>query len=141
MKIPQEIRGLIEAGTLAHFVTLNRDGSPQVTLIWLGLDGDDLVAGHLDEHAKVKNVRRDPRVAISLETSRKNSMGLIEYAVLYGEAHIEEGGAPELLRRLAKVYMGPGVEFPPMENPPAGFVTRIRVIKVAGVGPWTRQTD
>jgi PPOX class probable F420-dependent enzyme len=140
MKIPQEIRALIEAGTLAHFVTLNRDGSPQVTLIWLGLDGDDLVAGHLDEHAKVKNVRRDPRVAISLETSRKNSMGLIEYAVLYGEAHIEEGGAPELLRRLAKVYMGPGVKFPPMENPPAGFVTRIRVIKVAGVGPWTRQT-
>jgi PPOX class probable F420-dependent enzyme len=141
MKIPQEIRALIEAGTLAHFVTLNRDGSPQVTLIWLGLDGDDLVAGHLDEHAKVKNVRRDPRVAISLETSRKNSMGLIEYAVLYGEAHIEEGGAPELLRRLAKVYMGPGVKFPPMENPPAGFVTRIRVTKVAGVGPWTRQTD
>jgi PPOX class probable F420-dependent enzyme len=141
MKIPQEIRALIEAGTLAHFVTLNRDGSPQVTLIWLGLDGDDLVAGHLDEHAKVKNVRRDPRVAISLETSRKNSMGLIEYAVLYGEAHIEEGGAPELLRRLAKVYMGPGVKFPPMENPPAGFVTRIHVIKVAGVGPWTRQTD
>ena len=141
MKIPQEIRALIEAGTLAHFVTLNRDGSPQVTLIWLGLDGDDLVAGHLDEHAKVKNVRRDPRVAVSLETSRKNSMGLIEYAVLYGEAHIEEGGAPELLRRLAKVYMGPGVKFPPMENPPAGFVTRIRVIKVAGVGPWTRQTD
>ena len=140
MKIPQEIRALIEAGTLAHFVTLNRDGSPQVTLIWLGLDGDDLVAGHLDEHAKVKNVRRDPRVAISLETSRKNSMGLIEYAVLYGEAHIEEGGAPELLRRLAKVYMGPGVKFPPMENPPAGFVTRIRVTKVAGVGPWTRQT-
>ena len=140
MKIPQEIRALIEAGTLAHFVTLNRDGSPQVTLIWLGLDGDDLVAGHLDEHAKVKNVRRDPRVAISLETSRKNSMGLIEYAVLYGEAHIEEGGAPELLRRLAKVYMGPGVKFPPMENPPAGFVTRIRVIKVTGVGPWARQT-
>jgi len=138
MKIPQEIRALIEAGTLAHFVTLNRDGSPQVTLIWLGLDGDDLVAGHLDEHAKVKNVRHDPRVAISLETNRKNSMGLIEYAVLYGEANIEEGGAPELLRRLAKVYMGPGVKFPPMDNPQPGFVTRVRVTKVAGVGPWTR---
>ena len=76
MKIPQEIRALIEAGTLAHFVTLNRDGSPQVTLIWLGLDGDDLVAGHLDEHAKVKNVRRDPRVAISLETKPLLPSGL-----------------------------------------------------------------
>jgi len=137
MKIPQEIRALIESGTLAHFVTLNRDGSPQVTLIWMGLDGDDLVAGHLREHVKVKNIRRDPRVAISLETNTKSSMGLTEYVVLYGEAHIEEGGAPELLQRLAEVYMGAGVKFPPMDNPPRGFVTRVRVTKIDGVGPWT----
>jgi hypothetical protein len=103
----------------------------------MGLDGDDLVAGHLPENAKVKNIRRDPRVAISLETNTKSSMGLTEYVVLYGEAHIEEGGAPELLQRLAEVYMGPGVKFPPMDNPPPGFVTRVRVTKVGGVGPWT----
>jgi PPOX class probable F420-dependent enzyme len=137
MKIPQEIRALIESGTLAHFVTLNRDGSPQVTLIWIGLDGDDLVAGHLREHVKVKNIRRDPRVAISLETNTKSSMGLTEYVVLYGEAQIEEGGAPELLQRLADVYMGAGVKFPPLDNPPPGFVTRVRVTKIDGVGPWT----
>lgn len=82
MKIPREIRALIELGTLAHFVTLNRDGSPQVTLTWIGLDGDDIVAGHLPENAKVRNIRRDPRVAISLETNTKSSMGLTEYAVL-----------------------------------------------------------
>src|SRR5215510_13245435 len=87
MKIPQEIRALIESGTLAHFVTLNRDGSPQVTLIWMGLDGDDLVAGHLREHVKVKNIRRDPRVAISLETNTKNSMGLA-----HGRAGQSEAG-------------------------------------------------
>jgi PPOX class probable F420-dependent enzyme len=137
MKIPQELRALIESGALAHFVTLNRDGSPQVTLIWIGLDGDDLVAGHLPEKTKVKNIRRDPRVAISLETDTKSSIGLTEYAVLYGEAHIEEGGAPELLQRLAEVYIGRGVKFPPMDNPPAGFITRIRVTKIDGVGPWT----
>jgi PPOX class probable F420-dependent enzyme len=137
MQIPQEIRKLIESGTPAHLVTLNRDGSPQLTLVWIGLDGDDLVAGHLPENCKVKNIRLDPRVAISLQANTKSVMGLTEYAVLYGEAHIEEGGAPELLQRLAEVYIGLGVKFPPMDNPPPGYITRIRVKRIEGVGPWT----
>ncbi len=137
MKIPQSIRDLIQSGTPAHLVTLNPDGSPQVTLVWIGLDGDDIVAGHLPESRKVKNIRRDPRVAISLEANTKSAMDLAEYAVLYGEAHIEEGGAAKLLQTLAEVYIGPGVKFPPMDNPPPGYITRIRVNRIDGVGPWT----
>ena len=137
MKIPQEIKELITSGCHAHLVTLNRDGSPQVTLVWIGLDGDEVVAGHLPRNRKVRNIERDPRIAISLETTTKSSLGLTEYAVLYGEARIQEGGAPELLQRLAEVYIGPGVKFPPMENPPPGYVTRIRVDRIEGVGPWT----
>ena len=137
MKIPREIRDLIESGCAAHLVTLNRDGSPQVTLVWIGLDGDEVVAGHLPRNRKVRNIERDPRVAMSLEASTKSSMGLTEYAVLYGEARIQEGGAAELLQQLAATYLGPGVKFPPMDNPPSGYVTRIRVERIEGVGPWT----
>ncbi len=137
MKIPQEIRDLIESGRLAHLVTLNSDGSPQVTLVWIGLDGEEVVAGHLPRNQKVKNIERDPRVAISLESETKSKLGFNEYAVLYGHAHIEAGGAPELLQRLAEVYIGVGVKFPPMDNPPAGYVTHIRVDRIDGVGPWT----
>jgi PPOX class probable F420-dependent enzyme len=139
MKIPAEVRQLIESGCPAHLVTLNRDGSPQVTLVWIGLDGDDIVAGHLPRNRKVRNIERDPRVAISLESDTKSSMGLTEYAVLYGEARIQRGGAPELLQRLAHVYLGPGVKFPPMDDPPTGYVTRIRVDRIEGVGPWTER--
>lgn len=137
MKIPQDVRHLIEAGCPAHLVTLNPDGSPQVTLVWIGIEGEEVVAGHLPRNRKVRNIQRDPRIAISLETDTKSSMGLTEYVVLYGEAHIQEGGAPELLQRLAEVYIGPGVKFPPMDNPPPGYVTRIRVDRIDGVGPWT----
>ena len=137
MKIPQQIRDLIESGCLAHLVTLNRDGSPQVTLVWIGLEGDEIVAGHLPRNRKVRNIEGDPRVAISLETDTKSAMGLTEYVVLYGQGRIQEGGAPELLQRLAYVYIGPGVKFPPMDNPPPGYVTRIRVDRIEGVGPWT----
>ena len=90
MKIPQEVRNLIESGCPAHLVTLNRDGSPQVTLVWIGLDGDEVVAGHLPRNRKVRNIERDPWVAISLQAETKSTMGLTEYAVLYGQARIQE---------------------------------------------------
>ena len=137
MNIPQSIRDLIESGCPAHLVTLNPDGSPQVTIVWIGLEGDEVVTAHLPRNRKVRNIERDPRVAISLETSTKSAMGLTEYAVLYGQARIQEGGAPELLQKLAEVYIGPGVKFPPMDSPPTGYVTRIRVDRIDGVGPWT----
>jgi PPOX class probable F420-dependent enzyme len=136
MQIPPEIRKIIESGSLAHLVTLTDDGSPQVTLVWIGLEGDEIVSGHLPRNRKVRNIERDPRVVLSLQADTKSALGLTEYAVLYGRARIQEGGAPELLQRLAEVYIGPGVKFPPMENPPPGYVTRIRVERVGGVGPW-----
>ena len=137
MKIPPEIKTLIESGCPAHLVTINSDGSPQVTLVWVGIDGEHLVTAHLPKNQKVKNVLRDPRVVISLQANTKSNMGLTEYAVLYGEAQIVEGGAPELLQKLAEVYIAPGVKFPPMDNPPPGYVIRIQVNRIAGVGPWT----
>ena len=123
-QLPDRLRMLIESGPLAHLVTLNGDGSPQVTIVWIGLDGDEIVSGHLFEHRKVRNIRRDPTVALSLEAAGTNEIGMHNYAVLYGRARITEGGAPELLHRLAQVYVGPGTDFPPMPDPPPGFVSR-----------------
>jgi len=137
MKIPPEIKTLVEAGCPAHLVTLNPDGSPQVTVVWIGLEGDEIVAGHLPRNRKVRNIERDERVAISQQADTKSAMGLTEYAVLYGRARIQKGGAPELLQRLARTYMGPEIKFPPMDNPPPGYVTRIQVDRIEGVGPWT----
>ena len=134
--LPPSARELIESGALAHMVTLNSDGSPQVTCVWVGLDGDEIVSGHLGKWQKVKNVERDPRVSISLESRNVNQVGMREYLVVHGRGRIEEGGAPELLQKLAEVYIGPGVKFPPMPDPPPGFVLRTTVERVGGVGPW-----
>jgi PPOX class probable F420-dependent enzyme len=135
--LPDRLRELIESGPLAHLVTLNADGSPQVTIVWIGVDGDEIVSAHLFEHRKVRNIRRDPTVALSLEAPGTNDIGMQNYAVLYGRGQITEGGAPELLQRLAHVYVGPGTVFPPMPDPPPGFVTRITVDRMAGQGPWS----
>lgn len=136
MKLPDSARALIESGAHAHMVTLNPDGSPQVSLVWVGLDGDDLVAAHLPENKKVKNIRRDGRVAVSFEDTGKSDFGLLQHLIVYGSARIEEGGAAALLQKLAETFMGPGVKFPSMDNPPPGYITRITVERIAGVGPW-----
>jgi PPOX class probable F420-dependent enzyme len=134
----EEARAALAGGHLTHLVTLNPDGSPQVTIVWVGLEGDEIVSGHLGQRRKLANVRRDPRVVLSLVTGGRDPSGLDEYLVVHGTARITEGGAPELLQRLAEVYIGPGVKFPPMEDPPPGYVLRITPTRVGGVGPWAR---
>src|SRR5262249_29016005 len=137
--IPESIRALVATGPLAHLTTLNSDGSPQVSVVWVGIEGDEFVTGHLSEHRKVKNVRHDERVALSFLGKERNAEGLPEYVAAYGTARIPEGGAVDLLARLAKTYIGPAADFPPppLRNRP-GYVTHMRPDRFGGVGPWAK---
>jgi PPOX class probable F420-dependent enzyme len=135
MEIPEAARAVIESGRLAHVVTVNRDGSPHVTIVWVGLDGDEIVIGKLMADHKVANIRRDPRVSLSIEAEGEQ-WGMQNYLVVEGTARITEGGAPALLHDLAQRYIGPGTPFPPMPDPPEGFIIRIAPTKVRGMGPW-----
>jgi PPOX class probable F420-dependent enzyme len=137
MVLSDEVRQALTSGRLAHLVTLNPDGSPQVTLVWVGLDDDEIVCGHLGSWQKVKNIQKDGRVALSMETGGKTGV-LDNYLVISGRARITEGGAPELLHRLAQIYVGPGTHFP-ADNAPPGYITRITVESISGVGPWSRR--
>jgi hypothetical protein len=85
---------------------------------------------------KLRNLRRDPRIGLTVQSERINEWGLREYLVINGTARVTEGGAPELLQELAHTYLGPDVVFPAMPSPPPGFVTRIRVERISGIGPW-----
>jgi PPOX class probable F420-dependent enzyme len=137
MTLPESARELIRAGALGHLVTINPDGSPQVTCVWVAVDGDDLLTAHLNpRQRKLENVRRDPGVVVSFEGTKIHAPGMREYVVVHGRATIEEGGAPELLQELAHVYLGPDVRFPPMDDPPPGVRLRIAVERVGGIGPW-----
>src|SRR5260221_14482662 len=134
--IPDSARAVPESPALAHLVTLNPDGSPQVTVVRVGLEGDEIVAAHLPEHRKVRNIRNDRRVALSVETENLNAMGLTEYLVIYCTARITDGGAAGLLQELAQTYMGRDVRLPPVDDPPPGYITHIKEDRVPAVGPW-----
>lgn len=134
--ITDAVRRIVDSDAVAHLVTLEPDGSPHVSLAWIGTEADEIVIGTLANQRKLDNLRRDPRVALSIETPVVNEWGLREYLVLHGRARVTEGGGAALLQRLAFTYLGPGVKFPAMPNPPDGFVTRITVERIIGVGPW-----
>ena len=135
--ITAEIEAVFNTGArLAHLITLRADGRPQITVVWSGVEDGEIVIAHLSEHQKVKNIRRDARVALSVITGGRTSCGLDEYLVVEGTARFTEGGAPELLQTLVQRYVGPGATYPLGDNPPTGFITRVTATKIGGVGPW-----
>ena len=139
MRLNDAARALIGQGADATLVTLNPDGSPQVSLVWVALrstpEGDEIVTAHLAEHKKVRNILNDARVAVTVVSTDDPGVAMRPYLAISGTARIVDGGAPELLAELAQTLSDPNA-FPPPDAPP-GFLTRIRIDKVGGVGPWS----
>ena len=135
LSLPDALRQLIESGPMVHLSTIDPDGSPQVTVIWIGLDGDQLVSGHMSHHRKLRNIERDPRVVLSFDGARDREAFLNPYAVLRATATVERSDDTwELLNRLAKVYLSPESQFPGTKGP--GYITRYAIERISGVGPW-----
>jgi hypothetical protein len=120
IRLNEVTRAAVDSGRLVHLATINPDGTPQVTCVYVGWDGDEIVAGHL----------ADPRVTLSVESDVPFE-GFSPYLVIKGIARVEEGGAVDVLRTITD-----GQFPPPGDNYPAGFVTRISPRKISGTGPW-----
>lgn len=127
---------LLASDAVATVVTIGTDGAPHVSVAWIALEESEIVFGTLDDQPKLRNLRRDPRISLSIQSDRINAWGLREYLVIRGSARVTEGGAPELLQRLAHTYLGPEVVFPAMADPPPGFVTRVQIDRLSGIGDW-----
>ena len=115
---------------MAHLSTVNPDGSPQVTVIWIGLDGDDLVSTHMRDNTKLRNIRRDPRVALSFDVPREPGVWINPYAVLYAPATVEPSARIwDLMTTHAKVYVSPDAEVPVPEGSESGFIVRYSITR------------
>lgn len=130
-------RALVESGPLAHMATLNEDGSPQGSVVWVSLDGDELMSAHLDgRQRKLRNLRRDPQVTLSFEADTGNDVGMWHYLVLHGRATVTKAAVRSCSTGWRRPTFAPGAVSPPMPAPPPGFVTHISVSRVGGSGPW-----
>ena len=66
MSLTPEVRSLLSRPNFAHLSTLTRDGSPHNTPVWIGLEDDRILIGTGESSVKVRNTRRDPRIALSM---------------------------------------------------------------------------
>jgi PPOX class probable F420-dependent enzyme len=136
-KIPESLRELLATGILAHVATIDADGTPHVTLAWAGVDGDEIVMATFfnTDQRELRNLRRDPRVVLSFQAKEHSGGGLHPYAVVEGRARITEGGALDVMDRLAEFYIGPGAQYP-LRDAPEGVVVHVTVDRIYGRGPW-----
>ena len=99
-------------------------------MVWVGVEVGELCVASLTPRQKLRNVRRDPRVAITFESPEHDVAASAAPAgcasiSASGTARITEGGAPALLRKLGAVYLGRTWKFPPSDDPPEGWIMRI----------------
>jgi PPOX class probable F420-dependent enzyme len=100
--IPDEAKHLFENKDFAHVATLNADGSPQNSAVWIGLDGDLVTFNTAEGRLKTKNVARDGRVAISITNQENPYENLIIQGKVVELAH---DGADDDIDALAKRYL------------------------------------
>jgi PPOX class probable F420-dependent enzyme len=135
--LPPALRELIESGPMAHLSTINPDGSPHVTVIWIGIDGGELVSTHMSDNKKLRNIRRDPRVAVSFDAPRAPGVWINPYAVVHANATVEPSPRVwDLMARHAKAYVSPDAQVPVADRPEPGFIVRYSIRRIGGVGPW-----
>lgn len=123
--IPESHRDILDKKALAHLATLMPDGRPQSTPVWCDFDGTHVRVNSAKGRRKDRNMRRDPRVALSL----CDPDNPFRYLEIRGEVvEITEAGADEHIDQLAHKYLG-------VDTYPNRRVGEVRVIyKIAPLG-------
>lgn len=126
--LPDELLELLRAPSPCFVTTLMSDGSPQITETWIDTDGEHVIVNTFEESLKVRNVRRDPRVAVAVA----DPGDFRRYFSVRGEVvEITTEGADEHINELSHRYLG--MDYPQF----GGDVTRIKLVikadKVGGV--------
>ncbi|GAA1244045.1 PPOX class F420-dependent oxidoreductase [Pseudonocardia aurantiaca] len=126
LRLSDAVRILIDGPTFATVATLNPDGGPQTSVVWVGLEDDDLVFSATEDRRKVRNLRRDPRVSVSIT----DVADPYRHTQLRGTVTITPDPDKTLPKTLSHKYLG---EDPPSEGPEVErVIVRLHVDKVAG---------
>ena len=129
IQLTPEQKKLFDAKSFAHVATINPDGSPQVTPVWVELDGEHIVFNSEKKRKKVQNLERDPRVSISI-TDPENPYHYVE--VRGRVVEMTTDGAMEGIDRLALKYMGKD-KYPFHKDGDVRVVIRVAPEKASGM--------
>ncbi|WP_420637702.1 pyridoxamine 5'-phosphate oxidase family protein [Candidatus Poriferisocius sp.] len=141
MTLPDSAKRVIDKARPAHVVTLYPSGAPQLSLVWVGRDDDQVLYSSGSWLPKVKNLRSNPSVIISIEDDETNHAGLTQHLLLRGTAQVvdDQSLAADFMDVMSQKYLGvpdlPLTDLRAPDSPPQALV-RVTVDQVGGVGPW-----
>ena len=128
--LPQSLKKILQDKAYGHVVTFNAEGKPQLTMVWVDGEGDEVLFNTADGRLKPKNLRRDPRVIISVQDHNDPQ----SYMVFHGRASVTESGADEHIDTLARRFLG--VDKYPFRQPgEKRLLVRVTVDRIGGYGP------
>ena len=130
VKIPESLRTMLEDKAYGHVVTFNARGNPEVTMVWMDVEGDELLFKTAEGRRKPDNIRRDPRVIVSVQ-DRKNPQA---YAVFHGKGRVTDAGADDHIDKLAKRFLGAD-KYPYRRPTEKRLIVRIAVDRISGMSP------
>src|SRR5690606_16642731 len=126
---------------VAHAWTCNPDGSPQVSVVWVLVQDDEIVFGTDASSQKARNLALNSRIVLSIEDWERNDRGFQRHLVIHGHATVERGPDPELMDRLAYKYLGLTRHPLALRDSPTAVVVRVRIDRISGVGPWVDEHE
>lgn len=141
VSISAQAQTLLGTDAVAHVWTNNRDGTPQVSVVWVIAQGDEILFGCDGKSQKAKNLTRDDRVILSIEDTERNDRGFQRHLVVRGRATIEHGPDPKLMDSLAMKYLGLNRHPLAMRDSATAVVIRVAIDRMSGVGPWIEENE
>ena len=130
MELSPELRALLEQKVYGHVITMNRDGSPQVTMVWMNVHNGKASFNTNLARQKARNLKRDPRVMVSVQALENPQ----QYALLMGTATVTEAGALDHINALAQKYMG--TDYTNLQPGEVRVSVDIDLQQVRGAVPW-----
>jgi len=134
--LPESVKKVLEDKAYGHVVTFNPNGRPQLTMVWMDVDGNEALFNTAEGRKKVQNLRRDPRIMISVQNRSEPQ----SYVVLNGAATLTETGADAHIDKLAKRFLGLD-KYPYRQPDEKRVIVRVKIDRLGGLSPkmqpWT----
>lgn len=134
--LPESVKKVLEDKAYGHVVTFNPNGQPQLTMVWMDVDGNEALFNTAEGRKKVQNLRRDPRIMISVQNRSEPQ----SYVVLNGAATLTETGADAHIDKLAKRFLGLD-KYPYRQPGEKRVIVRVKIDRLGGLSPkmqpWT----
>jgi PPOX class probable F420-dependent enzyme len=127
---------LLGSDAVAHVWTSNLDGTPQVSVVWVVVQRDEIVFGCDTMSQKALNLRRDPSIVLSIEDDVRNAQGFQRHLIIRGTATLHDGPNPALMDQLAAKYTRLSQHPLALRTAPTSTVVRVTIERISGVGPW-----